>query len=76
MPYGAVLYIYADCMSNPLFKILMLALVSLSCFVWHPGHSHLRMARFLTRGFLYPQIVYYLIQVVFKEKEMPLYPHC
>ena len=33
----------------------MLALVSLSCIVWHPGHSHLRTARFFTNGFLYPQ---------------------
>ena len=35
--------------------MLILALVSLSCFVWHSGHSHLRIARFFTSGFLNPQ---------------------
>ena len=57
MPYGAVLYIfiYADCICSPFFKMLIPALTSLSCFVWHSGHSQLRTARFFTSGFLYPQ---------------------
>ena len=55
MPYGAVIYTYADCICNPLFKIFIPALVSRLCFVLHSGHSQLRIARFFTSGFLYPQ---------------------
>ena len=57
MPYGAVLYIfiYADCICSPFFKMLIPALTSLPCFVWHSGHSQLRTARSFTSGFLYPQ---------------------
>ena len=47
--------VYADCICSPLFKILILALVSLLCFVPHSGHIQLRIARFFTSGFLYPQ---------------------
>ena len=54
--YVLLFYVYyADCICSPLFSMLILALVSLSCFVWHSGHSHLRIARFFTSGFLNPQ---------------------
>ena len=57
-PYAlrcSLIYVYADCICNPLFKMFMPALVSLLCFVWHSGHSQFRTARFFTSGFLYPQ---------------------
>ena len=57
-PYAlrcSLVCIYADCISSPLFRIFIPALVSRLCFVWHSGHSHSRTARFFTSGFLYPQ---------------------
>ena len=38
-----LVFIYADCICSPLFKMLLLALVSLLCNVWQSGHSHIRI---------------------------------
>lgn len=54
-PTVQFMYLYADCICSPLFKIFMLALVSRLCTAWQIGHSHTRIARFFTSGFLYPQ---------------------
>ena len=41
-------YLYADCSCSPFFKILMPAFVSRSWTAWQPGHSQIRMRRFIT----------------------------
>ena len=51
-----VLYVsYAFTSRIPSFRILMAALISLSCCVPHAGHSHARILRFFVSAFWYPQ---------------------
>ena len=46
---------YAFTSRIPSFRILMAALISLSCCVPHAGHSHARILRFFVSAFWYPQ---------------------
>ena len=50
-PYAlrcSLIFIYADRICSPFFKMFLLALISMSCTVWQSGHSHIRTARFFT----------------------------